>query len=143
MLKMPTPICNALERPAVPPRMPWTILEIPLSKSAIAPSNIRIAKVNIGNCIRIIETPIISKPIPILTKRDRPDRGFIIPIAIRSIPITRSMIERIIMIEKTAGPMYSIITKESIMQIPPSTICNILSHGGFSSNFCNILLNGL
>ncbi|MGA7899961.1 MAG: hypothetical protein WCA39_13990, partial [Nitrososphaeraceae archaeon] len=59
----------------------------------------------IGNCIRIIENPIINKPIPILTRRDRPCRGFTIPIAIRSIPITSSIIERIIMIEKTAGPM--------------------------------------
>ena len=81
MLKIPTPICRALERPVVSPRMPWTILEIPLRNSATAPRNIRITKLNIGNCIRIIENPIINKPIPILTRRDRPCRGFTIPIS--------------------------------------------------------------
>ena len=63
-----------------------------------------------------------------------------IPVAIRSMPITSNIAESTIIIEKIAGPMYSIMTRESVMHIAPRTICNIRSQGGFSSNFCNNLL---
>jgi hypothetical protein len=87
--------------------MPSTILEIPLRNSANAARSIRIAMVNIGNCIRIIDNLIISNTIPILTRRENQDNGCTVPIASHSISIASNITERIIMIEKTAGPVYS------------------------------------
>ena len=139
-LATPTPTCSALDRPWLSPRIPWTILEIPLKKSAIAPRSISIADVKIGNCIKTIEKATISNPIPILTRRDLLALELAIPVATRSMPITSNITESIIIIEKIAGPMYSIMIRESVMQIAPRTICNIRSQGGISSNLCNILL---
>jgi hypothetical protein len=73
--------------------------------------------VKIGNCIKTIEKATISNPIQMLNRRDLLALELTIPVATRSMPITSNITDRIIIIEKIAEPMYSIMTRESVMQI--------------------------
>jgi hypothetical protein len=69
-----------------------------------------------------MEKAITSIPIPILAKREPLEDGVAIPTAIRSIPTTSKITERIKIVVKIAGPMYASINKDNTMHIPPITI---------------------
>jgi hypothetical protein len=122
ILRTPTPIRKALYEPEALFDIPCIILAIPLKSKAIATRTTRIADVNTGNCISTMEKAITSIPIPILAKREPLEDGVAIPTAIRSIPTTSKITERIKIVVKIAGPMYASINNDNTMHIPPITI---------------------
>jgi hypothetical protein len=123
MLKAPTPIRRALDEPEALCVIPWIILEIPLISKAIAARTTSTADVNTGNCISKIEKAMTSRPNPMLAKRvTLEDEVMATPTAILSIPMTNKIIERIRIIVTMAGPMYTKISKDNNMHMPPKKI---------------------
>jgi hypothetical protein len=104
IFRTPTPIRKARDEPEPLLDIPCIILVIPFKRMATAARIIRIAEVNIGNCISTIEKAIIARPSIIFGKLDL---ICLIPMPthILSIPTASKITERIKINVKNAGPI--------------------------------------